>query len=446
MVCTISLIEVMILISYIILKCSSDPEAPLDAVETMVFNASAVDIGEMLGVAIDRKLNPTLHHLTQLWGSICNGPDNFIVSASKNNSGRSTPPWTVAVEVLRYADSMKASNFQISSMCGHLDTFSKSVENGSRLCSFRLLSPNAMCRILNRYSIVYWVGDSLTRHTLMAMLSVIVLDLRTGAVPKNSKYEFHYEQCQCDGIYSESMYCRQYDQRTDFTRAISKKCKELIPEFSTIFEYVLRTKGITKPQFPQLANCSVTGYTQEDRPMLLYYQGCRDGPDHNKIESEDLTQIQPIINWMKIRLTKCRISNSSDSAKSDMASRRSYDSKVLLRQMNTSSWLGEKFSRKIGVILTGGNVQHKRLDRYYPFQARNVSRLINEVWKEYIRQSYPGMQFLDFWNITMQPPAETSDGFHYLTATNIEKANSVVHLMNLLLESPEDDVYELHIS
>jgi hypothetical protein len=190
--------------------------------------------------------------------------------------------------------------------------------------------------------------------------------------------------------------------------------------------------------------------------MLLYYQGCRDGPELDKIEFEDRTQIQRIVSWMVARDKQCGIGFSpppghskqrddgstplhrqTHSARSLAEDEESTVSKMLLRDMNATSWLAQESARRIGVILTGGNVQHRRLDHIYPFQAREVSRSINEVWKRYIVK-YPGIEFLDFWNITMQPPAETSDGFHYLTATNLQKANSIVQLMNLLLESPED--------
>jgi hypothetical protein len=48
---------------------------------------------------------------------------------------------------------------------------------------------------------------------------------------------------------------------------------------------------------------------------------------------------------------------------------------------------------------------------------------------------FPYVIFLDFYELTMQSPdgyVPTSDGYHYLSSTNIEKALAIINLMKIL--------------
>jgi hypothetical protein len=92
-------------------------------------------------------------------------------------------------------------------------------------------------------------------------------------------------------------------------------------------------------------------------------------------------------------------------------------------------------SKRVLGIFGSEGCQSRALDAAYPEQSRENHTDLNAHLRAIIADS-PQYQrhftFLDMFNLTLQPPARSTDGYHYLSATNIEKANSIVRLMALL--------------
>lgn len=92
--------------------------------------------------------------------------------------------------------------------------------------------------------------------------------------------------------------------------------------------------------------------------------------------------------------------------------------------------------RKTLGIVIGEGVQDRSKDKLFPYQRRESILKLNHHTQKILSTNvlYQNFTFLDFYNLTLTPPAATSDGVHYLAATNIGKANSVLHLMSLLVK------------
>ena len=388
----------------------SSPWEPPDEIEKAVQEMSTEQLTTTLKKLIDPELNPVLHNLTQQYAPHCSSANNNrVLGRTESYTVRHdtrTPPWTVAVEAIRYANTMQALH-QKPNVCDNIDTFLESVASGSRLCPLHLLSPIEICKTFNQYSHVYWLGDSLSRHMAMALLSVLVSNLRQGAFPRNVG---NFSNCQCDGSYSEAAECRLHGDVV-LPAAITQVCKGLLPRrFNTVFGMVSTKKGV----LPGLLSEKPLRCNEMDsRPIFLFLQA---GRSQDTAEEEKALLI-PRLNHIYGYLVACR-----------------HTPPPALVQMFGRSVIQPKYGMKqVRLGFTGGCVQHRRYDAHFPAQSREQFMQNNNAWRDVIRSRYRGMMhFLDFYNLTMQPPAESSDGYHYLSATNIEKANAIVRLMGLL--------------
>lgn len=110
--------------------------------------------------------------------------------------------FSVADEAMRYAEEMKqgGASHAYDQQCTAITDFLVSVARGERVCSMHLLPPRDICQILDRYSLVFWLGNSLTRHTMNALLMLLTEDLQEGAIPPQD-YEatrYPYYNCHCE--------------------------------------------------------------------------------------------------------------------------------------------------------------------------------------------------------------------------------------------------------
>lgn len=401
---------------------SSDPWLPSDKIELYVKNLPVAKLNDALDKVIDKTTNPVLHQLAMTWGPICHVDGHNTVQArtERNQLPHKTrvPPWTIAVESVRFAKFLSEIKEPASrKICNKVSSFLKSVAFGDRMCAFNLWSPRTICEVLNKYSHVVWVGDSLTRHTTMALLSLVVSDLQFGAVPKGyaGNEKFPFDMCQCDGVYSEKEDCREYNE-SSFAAAISDKCQLLLNgRFTTEFKY----DSVYRPEWPlhSTSNC------KDPRPIFLYYQGGRSGNLPHEILAEDKRHVRRHVTSIYNFSQRCGFSVRELIANEISTG----DSKP---DVSTST---SGLVKPVSMVFAGANVQNRKYDSVYHTQRREQHLMNNDAWKKYIANHYPGMLFLDFYNITLQPPAESSDGYHYLSATNIEKANSIIQLMKLML-------------
>ena len=420
------LIFCIVVVTILIDNATPDPWLPGDEIEVSVKTMTTSQLKQALMKAVNKKSNPVLYKLAQMWGPVCNSNNrNQVLARTERNQiphETRTPPWTVAVEALRFSQAMKSLKSSGGKSCASIDSFLQSVASGSRLCPLHLLSPKEICNTLHEYSHVYWVGDSLTRHTIMALLSLVTSNLQMGAVPRSfeGNEHFPFNDCQCDGMYSEAGSCRLYNQ-SSFSSAVRQACRRYIqpPTLDTVFHYVYHSDGL----LPGLSRC----LPADKRPVALLYQGGRMGD----ASAEDRQRLWPVVSQLCNFTRKCCYQVSPEFAAicgdSTSVARRDGRGWPHTQQGTYRS----TDIKRVHLAFTGGNVQARRFDGVFFKQSREVFQANNEAWRRYMAVRYPGMVFLDFFNLTYQPPAESSDGYHYLTATNIEKANAIFRLMAL---------------
>jgi hypothetical protein len=136
--------------------------------------------------SIDKVSNPNLYNLIEKYGKICSLNNN------NNVRKRGDIKWTAVNksivhnfslidEVIRFSSDINSIDKDIK--CNNISSFIKSIANGERTCTLgKLIPPNEICNIMNNYSSIFWYGNSHTRHTIMALQSLISEDLQHGAV------------------------------------------------------------------------------------------------------------------------------------------------------------------------------------------------------------------------------------------------------------------------
>ena len=81
-------------------------------------------------------------------------------------------------------------------------------------CSFRWFTWREACQVLGKFSQIYMVGDSLMRHVHHALLMLLRDDWQYGSLPLKLDGLEQYEQCHCDGQFSEHLLCREHIRDT----------------------------------------------------------------------------------------------------------------------------------------------------------------------------------------------------------------------------------------
>ena len=205
-----------------------------------------------------------------------------------------------------------------------------------------------------------------------------------------SNYMPTYDLCQCDGQYSEHETCRIYniqaifnvtDIRSYGACSISKKPIQQTINFR--FHKFIRLLL----EDPQFLPC-----TTDTRPILLFIQAGFNGIPPDAIIRDIL---QPIMKRVRHFRSTC------------------------------------VYNTKVYIIFTGANCQKRELDEYFPTQSREIARAFNLVLQKYINRHHKEIKILDFFPMTVD--AASVDGYHYLSSVNIQKANSVLRLMEAML-------------
>lgn len=77
-------------------------------------------------------------------------------------------------------------------------------------CAPAWRSPEAACAVVSRYASISFVGDSLLRHAFQGFATQLSGDWIHGALPRLSTPPELYSMCECDGQFSEHVFCRTY--------------------------------------------------------------------------------------------------------------------------------------------------------------------------------------------------------------------------------------------
>jgi hypothetical protein len=71
------------------------------------------------------------------------------------------------------------------------------------------------------------------------------------------------------------------------------------------------------------------------------------------------------------------------------------------------------------------------VDRKYLRQSRENATLFNMQMNHMIQKVIPNVTIIDWLNLTID--AQTSDGVHFLTDVNLQKANHFLHVIKFLV-------------
>ena len=286
-----------------------------------------------------------------------------------------------------------------TSLCKSSDELLASLRHGSRTysgdtsafvpasCSYAWYSVSAMCEIMSRYSTVHLLGDSITRHYHQGLLMLLTDDWKFGGLPRLSPQQQLYEQCACDGQFSEHEICRTYsNSMLGMTSSHSYGICSGFPRFA-----ISRDDSFTGDDVLKCSN--------DARPQLLLMQG---GAHFQSDSNMMMQHLGPLL------------------AKLEPGSRGCTDN-------NT---------HPVHMVWTGLNAQSKILDERYPHQALDKAIGFNHDIQHYLFTHHKDfdISILDFVPLTLN--ASSSDGYHFLSDVNLVKAMYTLNLMDLLTAGP----------
>ena len=77
-------------------------------------------------------------------------------------------------------------------------------------CSYWFRLPSKSAPFYRCFLMVFWFGDSLTRHAVQGLMMLWTEDLVYGAIPRLTPLTQLYDRCKCDGQFSEHDLCRNH--------------------------------------------------------------------------------------------------------------------------------------------------------------------------------------------------------------------------------------------
>lgn len=149
-------------------------------------------------------------------------------------------------------------------------------------CRIPWLSNEVICDTMYKYSNILFIGDSLTRHSYQSLFMLLRDDLRYGGYD-NDRETLIYDNCSCDGQFSESLICRnglegtkagRY-QREPYLSLFNSSVKDLrykgVCSSSYETNHTVRFDYM-KPEEPLPVDPSMT-CDNNDRLFFIYLQG-----------------------------------------------------------------------------------------------------------------------------------------------------------------------------
>jgi hypothetical protein len=246
-------------------------------------------------------------------------------------------------------------------------------------CDLPYLSTHEACSIMSQYSYIFTIGDSFTRHLRQALLIMLRRDLILGGIETFNKHgDDSPFDCRCDGQFSEHAHCRQNDNYFNtMTPRDLNLCSELPDKDQFQFNFEWNFTSV---------DCS----QEQTKSVLLLLQGGAHF-ETNVVPTMDYFVI-PHMDHPNIR--RCAALN------------------------------------KLRVLWIAFTSQSRSMDQKYPHQSRENATAFNQKMNAKVQKYIPNITIVDWWNLTSD--AQTSDGFHFLTDVNIQKANHFLHVIKYL--------------
>lgn len=261
-------------------------------------------------------------------------------------------------------------------------------------CDIPPMTFHRACDILQQFSSVILIGDSLLRHLLEALYSVLRNDLILGGIITTYS-PTTFDTCRCDGQYSEFKGCRQNDGFFDH---------------------------LTHPR-QQLGICSHT-----TNNFQIYYRQLTGAPESSRAEDfvilpelyRDCSTKRPVLLYM----------NAATHHHMNASIVMEYFLERILG--NNTDFLSKCQNDSLVIVYEGAGSQSRSLDEKYPHQSREHARLFNQDIFQRIKSRFPAALVVDYGNMTKD--SQSSDGLHYLMDVNLQKSFVLLNLVELILQ------------
>jgi len=345
--------------------------------------------------------------------AVCSNPTHNKVLPRYDNHGDDNLPtereWSLNSDVMFDFLNINGSTLEIKPaklpFCKSTEETIQSVANlvTNYDCQVSWYSSTQICHVIHQYSLVWWYGDSLTRHMMQGLLLLLKGDWRIGGHPLLQNIKI-YEQCACDGQFSENLLCRE-----------SMK-------FDSSDSLVLDTKFVIK-DFMEWGLCSNYIPLDNQYTKFVWMQN-----NYHQISEEGcpINNNKPIFIFMQYAL-HCSLNVDQcipiiDDLMIDYA-RRFYDC-----------------YHQIRFIYAGGTASSEAIVRNYPNQEDSFVINFNEEMKNWFHENYPFVLVLDFFNLTWESRNRSSDGVHHLSDVNFIKVTAVLNAMHHMALETMDNV------
>jgi hypothetical protein len=248
-------------------------------------------------------------------------------------------------------------------------------------CDIPVLAPERMCAIMNKFSHVTILGDSLSRNVQGGLIVGLKNDFVKGRV----------ETCRCDGQVGDKL-CPSFKngtfnhfspQQEGFCPLLNETNEQLVQLTHQFIAYSGYPQGYF--QFPEV-DCATSS-----RGLLLILQGglhFRTDPLHT------LDHFGSILSHSAVRTCAKH--------------------------------------KKLTLIWSSFNSQSPRMDKKYPHQSRKKGLMFNKKVKGLFRMLDVNATIIDWMNFTRG--AQSPDGVHYWMNTNFFKSQHLLTLADMMLE------------
>ena len=254
-------------------------------------------------------------------------------------------------------------------------------------------SKTKTCTILNQYSHVIFMGDSIGRH----LRNAIYMSMRGDYI---KTHHIRGAECICDGIFSEKKACRYFQ------------------------EYFQNIVPISKIEGGQLCtnNESFILGMQQSTPFVTQKTGQPDPGGYIDWTSVDCTN----------KLYRGILIVANGGLYFQMDASTTFD-KVIQPMITHPKFETCLRYGKVNLIWIAMHSISTHMESYYPHQSRKNALAFNRQMTELFTSSglvlNQDVMILDTWNMTQN--SQSSDGLHLLSDVNLAKAAQVLGLVEL---------------
>lgn len=331
--------------------------------------------------------------LYEYWKPICSEiPENNKVLPSSSNERISDTlrPWSLNARtihnVFKGRDDLKP--------CNSTKELAKSIANkvSDYTCNVEWIGIDEICMVTQIFQRLYFVGDSQLRHMVQSLHMIFTNDFRYGGYPKlNLNKPTPFDDCGCDGQFSEHIRCRDFTQNfnTRDIRNMGGVCTHRPDNFNP-FELTVDLS------YGQLPYSIYEICTPDMRPKFIYLHGG---------SAYDTDPQHYYNNYLKPSLTSINF---------DMA---------------ICPWRSRHYIFYSGVPASSPGVAAIK-----PHQSEDKTIDFNAYIETHLRSDFPMVTVLNYWNLTneVMQGGRTADGFHQLSDGNLIKSMVLLNAMKLM--------------